>query len=181
MAARTRERLARASGHHRDLIRRIVSGRQVRLQEGADTAARPALAARRYVIVMPDADMDRAVANISESLFGCAGPRCLRGSVVVRGRVRAVRDKLLDARRIWAWYGLDPGITMGPSSRRHRRRCSPTSRPGARKARRLLLDGREQVDKHPPATLSAHRLRWRPTGYDNWKRRDLRPVASGPT
>ena len=32
---------------------------------------------------MPDADMDRAVANVSESLFGCAGQRCLAGSVVV--------------------------------------------------------------------------------------------------
>ncbi|PYP37067.1 MAG: methylmalonate-semialdehyde dehydrogenase (CoA acylating) [Gemmatimonadetes bacterium] len=28
--------------------------------------------AKNHVIVMPDADMDRAVANISESLFGCA-------------------------------------------------------------------------------------------------------------
>src|SRR6266536_895281 len=39
--------------------------------------------AKNHVIVMPDADMDRAVANISESLFGCAGQRCLAGSVVV--------------------------------------------------------------------------------------------------
>src|SRR5438034_2762692 len=39
--------------------------------------------AKNHVIVMPDADLDRAVANISESLFGCAGQRCLAGSVVV--------------------------------------------------------------------------------------------------
>ena len=39
--------------------------------------------AKNHVIVMPDADMDRAVTNISESLFGCAGQRCLAGSVVV--------------------------------------------------------------------------------------------------
>src|SRR5438876_9835965 len=54
-------------------------------QEGAKHGKRvQALGgAKNHVIVMPDADMDRAVANISESLFGCAGQRCLAGSVVV--------------------------------------------------------------------------------------------------
>src|SRR6266699_3949239 len=54
-------------------------------QEGAKHGKRvQALGgAKNHVIVMPDADMDRAVANIIESLFGCAGQRCLAGSVVV--------------------------------------------------------------------------------------------------
>ncbi len=39
--------------------------------------------AKNHVVVMPDADLDRTVANVSESLFGCAGQRCLAGSVVV--------------------------------------------------------------------------------------------------
>src|SRR6266550_177844 len=52
--------------------------------------------AKNHVIVMPDADMDRAVANISESLFGCAGQRCLAGSVVVAAgkAYEPFRDKL---------------------------------------------------------------------------------------
>src|SRR2546423_8197371 len=54
-------------------------------QEGAKHGKRvQALGgAKNHVIVMPDADMDRAEANISEPLFGCAGQRCLAGSVVV--------------------------------------------------------------------------------------------------
>src|SRR5258708_20635374 len=68
-------------------------------QEGAKHGKRvQALGgAKNHVIVMPDADMDRAVANISESLFGCAGQRCLAGSVVVAAgqAYQALRDKRL--------------------------------------------------------------------------------------
>src|SRR5213596_2621499 len=39
--------------------------------------------AKNHMIVMPDADLDRAVGIISESAFGCAGQRCLAGSIVV--------------------------------------------------------------------------------------------------
>src|SRR5206468_8948542 len=53
--------------------------------------------AKNHVVVMPDADLDRTVANVSESLFGCAGQRCLAGSVVVTtGKAYApVRDRLV--------------------------------------------------------------------------------------
>src|SRR3989442_1292644 len=37
--------------------------------------------AKNHVVVLPDADLDRAAASITESLFGCAGQRCLAGSV----------------------------------------------------------------------------------------------------
>src|SRR6266545_1697842 len=72
--------------------------------------------AKNHVIVMPDADMDRAVANISESLFGCAGQRCLAGSVVVAAgkAYEPFRDKLIGAAKdLRLGYGLDPGITIG--------------------------------------------------------------------
>src|SRR5437762_2360373 len=82
--------------------------------------------AKNHVIVMPDADMDRAVANISESLFGCAGQRCLAGSVVVAAgkAYEPFRDKLLDnAKDLRLGYGLEPGITMGPViSAKHKER-----------------------------------------------------------
>ena len=55
--------------------------------------------AKNHIVVMPDADLDRAVANVSESLFGCAGQRCLAGSVVVAtGKAYApFKDRLLAA------------------------------------------------------------------------------------
>src|SRR5204862_391574 len=77
-----------------------------------------ALAARTtHAIVMPAADMDRAVANISESRFGCAGQRCLAGSVVVAAgkAYEPFRDKLLStAKDLRLGYGLEPGVNMGP-------------------------------------------------------------------
>jgi len=73
--------------------------------------------AKNHVIVMPDADMDRAALNISESLFGCAGQRCLAGSVVVAAgkAYEPFRDRLLSAAKdLRLGYGLEPGVTMGP-------------------------------------------------------------------
>src|SRR5688572_21965605 len=57
--------------------------------------------AKNHMIVMPDADMDKAVGIVAESAFGCAGQRCLAGSVIV-GADKAfhpLRDRLVDAAR----------------------------------------------------------------------------------
>ena len=42
--------------------------------------------AKNFVVVMPDADVDRAIPTIAESFYGCAGERCLAGSVLAAGR-----------------------------------------------------------------------------------------------
>jgi malonate-semialdehyde dehydrogenase (acetylating)/methylmalonate-semialdehyde dehydrogenase len=39
--------------------------------------------AKNFVVVMPDADMDRAAQVSTESCYGCAGERCLANSVVL--------------------------------------------------------------------------------------------------
>src|SRR5437867_9911979 len=39
--------------------------------------------AKNFVVVLPDADMQRAAAVSTESCFGCAGERCLANSVVL--------------------------------------------------------------------------------------------------
>src|SRR4029079_19047623 len=39
--------------------------------------------AKNFMVVMPDAVMDKTVANILGSAFGAAGQRCMAGSVVV--------------------------------------------------------------------------------------------------
>jgi malonate-semialdehyde dehydrogenase (acetylating)/methylmalonate-semialdehyde dehydrogenase len=125
-------------------------------QEGAKHGKRvQALGgAKNHVIVMPDADMDRAVANISESLFGCAGQRCLAGSVVVAAgkAYEPFRDKLLDtAKGLRLGYGLEPGVTMGPViSARHKEKVLSYVEAGRKDGATLLLDGRAtKVDKHP--------------------------------
>src|SRR5256712_1647491 len=67
--------------------------------------------AKNHVIVMPDADRDRALRNITESMFGCAGQRCLAGSVVVAAgkAYEPLRERLLaTAKSLLLGYGLEP-------------------------------------------------------------------------
>src|SRR5712671_2041219 len=125
-------------------------------QEGAKHGKRvQALGgAKNHVIVMPDADMDRAVANISESLFGCAGQRCLAGSVVVAAgkAYEPFRERLLGAAKsLRLGYGLDPGVSMGPVvSAKHKEKVLSYVEAGRKDGATLLLDGRAtKVEEHP--------------------------------
>src|SRR6266576_3582510 len=110
--------------------------------------------AKNHVVVLPDADFDRAVTNVSESLFGCAGQRCLAGSVVVTsGKAYApVRDRLVEAaKNLRLGYGLDADVTMGPVvSGRHKERVLSYVEAGRRDGAELLLDGRAtRVERYP--------------------------------
>src|SRR5256714_1515503 len=87
----------------------------------------PALGgAKNFVVVMPDADLDRSIGVITESFYGCAGERCLAGSLLVPvGDVhRETRERMVEAARgLKVGDGLQPGVTMGPViSARHRER-----------------------------------------------------------
>jgi malonate-semialdehyde dehydrogenase (acetylating)/methylmalonate-semialdehyde dehydrogenase len=110
--------------------------------------------AKNHILVMPDADLDRAVANVSESIFGCAGQRCLAGSVVVAAgkAYEPLRERLLGAAKsLRLGYGLDPGVSMGPVvSARHKERVLSYVEAGRKDGAELLLDGRApNVDKYP--------------------------------
>jgi malonate-semialdehyde dehydrogenase (acetylating)/methylmalonate-semialdehyde dehydrogenase len=110
--------------------------------------------AKNHIVVMPDADLDRTVANVSESLFGCAGQRCLAGSVVVAAgkAYEPFRDRLLGAaQRLKLGYGLDAGVSMGPVvSARHKERVLSYVDAGQKDGAALLLDGRApNVEKYP--------------------------------
>ncbi len=110
--------------------------------------------AKNHIIVMPDADMDRVTAVVTESIFGCAGQRCLAGSVIV-GAGKAygeVRDRLLaSAKSLRMGYGLEPGVQLGPVvSQRHRERVIGYIDKGVQEGASLILDGRgARVDAHP--------------------------------
>ena len=58
--------------------------------------------AKNFIVVMPDADMDRTLDAITESAYGCAGERCLAGAVVLAVGDEAhdrVRQGLLERAR----------------------------------------------------------------------------------
>jgi malonate-semialdehyde dehydrogenase (acetylating)/methylmalonate-semialdehyde dehydrogenase len=102
--------------------------------------------AKNFIVVMPDADLDRAIPAISESFYGCAGERCLAGAVLVPvGPAREpVRDRMVAAAgAIRVGDGMDAGVTMGPViSRPHRDRVRRYIDQGVGEGARLLVDGR---------------------------------------
>ena len=103
--------------------------------------------AKNFVIVMPDADLDRSIPIIAESFYGCAGERCLAGSVLVPvGEAHApARDRLIEAAAaLKVGDGLEPGVGMGPViSRPHHQRVVTYVERGVSEGARLALDGRE--------------------------------------
>jgi len=103
--------------------------------------------AKNFVVVMPDADLERAIPVITESFYGCAGERCLAGTVLLPvGGVHAeTRDRLIaSARSLKVGDGLEPGVTMGPLiSGTHRDRVRKYIEHGVAEGARLVLDGRE--------------------------------------
>ncbi len=102
--------------------------------------------AKNFIVVMPDADFDRGIPTIAESFYGCAGERCLAGSVLlpIGDAHRHARDRLIDAAAAMrVGDGLEPGVTMGPViSAKHRERVLSYVERGVSEGARLALDGR---------------------------------------
>jgi len=110
--------------------------------------------AKNFVLVMPDADMDRAAQVSTESCFGCAGERCLANSVVlgVGNAYDVLVEKLVaEAKRIRVGDGLEPGVTMGPViSQAHRQKVLGYIEKGVAEGAKLALDGRHYTDPRNP-------------------------------
>ena len=101
--------------------------------------------AKNFIVVMPDADLDRSLETITESFYGCAGERCLAGSVLVPvGSIHAeARDRLVaSARALHVGDGRDPATAMGPViSAAHRDRVLGYIETGLAEGATLALDG----------------------------------------
>ena len=137
--------------------------------------------AKNFVVVMPDADLDRAMDVITESFYGCAGERCLAGSVLVPvGSVHAeARDRLAaSARALKVGDGSEAGVTMGPViSATHRERVLGYIENGLAEGARLVVDGRRNpVADRPDGLLpGADALRRRGAHDEDRPGGDLRP------
>ncbi len=103
-------------------------------------------AAKNFLTIMPDANLDAAIPNLISSFFGNSGQRCLAGSVLVA--VGGVADELVErfvdaASRLKLGYGLDESVHMGPlAAERHYDRVLRMIGKGVAEGARLLLDGR---------------------------------------
>ncbi len=110
--------------------------------------------AKNFVVVMPDADFDRSIGIISESFYGCAGERCLAGSMLVPigDAHEPARDRLVDAAKaLKVGDGATPGVTMGPViSAPHRDRVIGYIDKGVAEGAKLIVDGRTtRVEDRP--------------------------------
>jgi malonate-semialdehyde dehydrogenase (acetylating)/methylmalonate-semialdehyde dehydrogenase len=107
--------------------------------------------AKNHLIIMPDADLEQAVKAMQASAFGCAGERCMAGSIAVP--VGKVADPFVE--RLCGYAGhmkvgpTDGGadVDMGPViTRQHLERVTSYLDIGKQEGATLALDGR-QIEK----------------------------------
>ncbi|MHA1946395.1 MAG: CoA-acylating methylmalonate-semialdehyde dehydrogenase [Candidatus Hodarchaeales archaeon] len=114
-------------------------GKRVQIQGGA----------KNYLAVMPDANLITAIPNIMGSFYGCAGQRCLAGSVVlaVGDIYESLKKELLSAaKKLKVGYGLDEASQMGAiATQKSKERILGMIENGLEEGAELLLDGRNLV------------------------------------
>ncbi len=103
--------------------------------------------AKNHSIVMPDADLDKAVHEIVNAAFGSAGERCMACSVVVTvGDIAEIFIKKLkeETDKIKIGNGLEPDVFLGPIIREeNKRRTVRYIEIGEAEGARLVRDGRK--------------------------------------
>jgi malonate-semialdehyde dehydrogenase (acetylating)/methylmalonate-semialdehyde dehydrogenase len=106
--------------------------------------------AKNHLIVMPDADLEQAVQAVQAAAFGCAGERCMAGSVAVP--VGDISDRLVgvlcDSAARMKVGPTDAGapVDMGPLvTREHLERVTGYLDIGKQEGAALALDGRSLV------------------------------------
>ncbi|MGQ9601892.1 MAG: CoA-acylating methylmalonate-semialdehyde dehydrogenase [Candidatus Bipolaricaulia bacterium] len=105
--------------------------------------------AKNFLVVMPDADLERTIPSLLTSFFGNTGQRCLSGANLVVSGDEAFYRKVLDrfaaaASTIRIGYGLDESVQMGPlQSKDGKERVLSYIERGLEEGAELFLDGRE--------------------------------------
>jgi malonate-semialdehyde dehydrogenase (acetylating) / methylmalonate-semialdehyde dehydrogenase len=104
--------------------------------------------AKNHHIVMPDADMNKAVEHIITSAYGSAGQRCMACSaVIVVGEnnkfVETLRQK---ADQLIVGNGMDDGVLLTPVIRKdHREKTLRYIQKGLEEGATLIRDGRKEM------------------------------------
>jgi malonate-semialdehyde dehydrogenase (acetylating)/methylmalonate-semialdehyde dehydrogenase len=114
-----------------------ANGKRVQAQGGA----------KNPVVVLPDADIEMTSQIITDSVFGCAGQRCLAASVVITVEENSkIKESLYEAAKArTVGYGMSSGIDMGPViSNDSKVRIESLIDQGVSEGASLLLDGRNK-------------------------------------
>jgi malonate-semialdehyde dehydrogenase (acetylating)/methylmalonate-semialdehyde dehydrogenase len=114
------------------------SGKRVQAQGGA----------KNPIVILPDADIEMSTRIINDSVYGCAGQRCLAASniLTVGDQKGAIRESIYEsAKNRKTGYGLDTGVEMGPViTRESKIRVSGLIDQAVSEGARILLDGRKE-------------------------------------
>ncbi|MHC0035588.1 CoA-acylating methylmalonate-semialdehyde dehydrogenase [Pseudoneobacillus sp. C159] len=104
--------------------------------------------AKNHHIVMPDADLEKAVQHVLSSTFGSAGQRCMACSAVVvvgdnEPFVKALKEK---ADELIIGNGMDDEVLLTPIIRReHREKVLGYIEKGIEEGADLIRDGRREM------------------------------------
>lgn len=117
----------------------VANGKRIQAQGGA----------KNPVVIMPDADIDTTVKIITDSVFGCAGQRCLAAAIVINVGDAAISftDKIISAARgKTIGNGMSQGVEMGPViTKESKDRIEKLIQQGIDDGARILLDGRNII------------------------------------
>ncbi|WP_251550551.1 CoA-acylating methylmalonate-semialdehyde dehydrogenase [Neobacillus muris] len=108
--------------------------------------------AKNHHIVMPDANLAKAVQHIISSTFGSAGQRCMACSAVVvvgdnEAFVQALKKK---ADELILGSGMDEEVLLTPVIRKeHRDKVLGYIEKGVAEGAELIRDGRAEMEEHP--------------------------------
>lgn len=105
--------------------------------------------AKNFLLVMPDAPLDKIMPTVMNSVYGCAGQRCLAGANVVAvgddAFYEQLKKKLMEsAKATKTGYGLDETVQMGPlRSKAAKDKVLSYIETGLKEGAKLILDGRD--------------------------------------
>jgi malonate-semialdehyde dehydrogenase (acetylating)/methylmalonate-semialdehyde dehydrogenase len=103
--------------------------------------------AKNSIVLLPDAPLEKSVRAMLDSCLGCAGERCLAGSLMT-----AIGDETYEkmkdltvryAKEVVTGYGMDKNVTMGPViTDAAKKRILNDIETAIKEGAKLILDGR---------------------------------------
>jgi malonate-semialdehyde dehydrogenase (acetylating)/methylmalonate-semialdehyde dehydrogenase len=142
---------------HRDIkgiafVGRTATARDVIYKRCGETGKRVIAqgAAKNFMVIMPDCNIERTIPAMMTSFFGNTGQRCLSGAnlLIVGEDEKFYKDflnQVIDAaKKIIIGYGLDESVQMGPlRSKDKKDRITGYIESGVQEGAKLRLDGRK--------------------------------------